>query len=317
MNEFEIIGYLKKLSKNNLGSLNLNDDIFFDKKNRIAISTDTYNEGIHFINFKKPDLVIRKVIRSSISDLICKGIFPKYYFISASFKQKDLDKKKIKLIVKTLRSEQKKYGILISGGDTTLASKTSFTITSLGLSDSIVSRNNVKLNDDIYVTGNIGDSFVGLGYLKKKFSNKKFKGYFIDKYYSPNIPISFCPGIKKFANSSIDVSDGLIEDMIKLINKQKYNFIIHLNKIPISSKLNFFIKKNNLIKEKILFHGDDYQTIFTAPKSCRISIKNYSKKVNQKITLIGKIVRYTGKNILLKNKKAINAINIKGYTHIL
>ena len=35
--------------------------------------------------FKYPDLVIKKIIRSSISDLICKGVLPKYYFIQRRF----------------------------------------------------------------------------------------------------------------------------------------------------------------------------------------------------------------------------------------
>ena len=50
--EFLINSYLKKLSKNNPSSLNLNDDVFFDKNKKLVISVDTYNEGIHFFNFK-------------------------------------------------------------------------------------------------------------------------------------------------------------------------------------------------------------------------------------------------------------------------
>ena len=74
MHEFELIRkYFSKLAKSNKSSLNLNDDVFFDKKKGLVISIDTYNEGSHFLNFKKPDLVIKKIIRSSISDLICKG----------------------------------------------------------------------------------------------------------------------------------------------------------------------------------------------------------------------------------------------------
>ena len=61
--EFIINNYLKKLSKNNPYSLNLNDDVFFDKNKKLVISVDTYNEGIHFLNFNKPDLVIKKIIR--------------------------------------------------------------------------------------------------------------------------------------------------------------------------------------------------------------------------------------------------------------
>ena len=83
-----IKNYLSKLAKNNKSAKNLNDDIFYDKKNKIAVSIDTYNEGVHFLNFDNPSLVIKKIIRSSISDLICKGVKPKYYFISASLKKK-------------------------------------------------------------------------------------------------------------------------------------------------------------------------------------------------------------------------------------
>ena len=59
------------------------------------ISIDTYNEGIHFLNFKKPDLVIKKIIRSSISDLICKGVLPKFYFISGVVIKNHFQKKLI------------------------------------------------------------------------------------------------------------------------------------------------------------------------------------------------------------------------------
>ena len=50
MNEFELINkYLKPLSLKNQGSLKLNDDIYFNSKEKIAISVDTYVEGVHFI----------------------------------------------------------------------------------------------------------------------------------------------------------------------------------------------------------------------------------------------------------------------------
>ena len=319
MKEFDIINkHLSKLSKNNPSSLNLNDDVFYYKNKNLVISTDSYNEGIHFIDFKKPVWVIKKIIRSSLSDLICKGVAPKYYFISACFKKNDINEKNIKLIINALKSEQKKFNIQISGGDTTSSKFTSFSITSVGFSKKVIKRNNALINDDIYVTGNLGDSFVGLNYLKKKYiTNKNLKNYFIKKYYIPEIPLSACNLIKKYANTSIDISDGLIDDLNKLINKQKLNFLINLEQIPISAKMKIFLKKNNLKKEKFVFHGDDYQILFTAPKFYRKKIYLYSKKMNQKITIIGKITKYSGKNVLKNNKKPINTTKFKGYTHFL
>ena len=66
MHEFDIIKkYFSKLSKFNKHSLELNDDVFFDKKKSLVVSIDTYNEGVHFLDFKKPYLIVKKILRSS------------------------------------------------------------------------------------------------------------------------------------------------------------------------------------------------------------------------------------------------------------
>ena len=179
MHEFQLIKkYFLRLSKNNRSSLNLNDDVFFDKKRKLIISVDTYNEGSHFLNFKKPALVIKKIIRSSISDLICKGVDPKFYFISGSGNKKSFSESNLLKISKSLKQEQKKYNISLCGGDTTFSNKLSFSITSVGFSNKIIFRNNAKLNDDIYVTGNLGDSYIGLQILRIIKFCKHFNRYF-------------------------------------------------------------------------------------------------------------------------------------------
>ena len=76
-------------------------------KKKIAVSIDTYNEGTHFLNFSNPYLIIKKTLRASISDLICKGINPKYYFISISGNKKHFAKKNIYKIRLALKQEQK------------------------------------------------------------------------------------------------------------------------------------------------------------------------------------------------------------------
>ena len=86
--------------------------MFFLIKKRLVISVDTYVEGVHFIDFQNPDLVIKKIIRSSISDLICKGVKPKYYFISGSGNKKSFTKKNLAMISKSLNQEQKNFQLI-------------------------------------------------------------------------------------------------------------------------------------------------------------------------------------------------------------
>ena len=291
MNEFKIINnYFKALSRKNPAAKNLNDDVFFDKRSGIVISVDTYNSNIHFKDFIYPQLTIKKIIRSSLSDLICKGVTPKFYFLSGSGNKTTFTKKNLSLISKSLKEEQKKYSIKIGGGDTVYSKIPSFTVTVVGFSNKIVNRNNAKNNDDIYVTGNLGDSILGLKFLKNKTrQSKKIKNYFVNKYYCPEIPFLFSKKLTYFANSSIDISDGLISDMEKLINNQKLYFEININKIPISKKLNDYLQKNNKDKKDFVFSGDDYQILFTSSKKNRRIIKSISKKTNQKVTIIGNI----------------------------
>ena len=317
MHEFELINrYFSKLSSSNKSSLNLNDDVFFDKSNKLVISVDTYIEGVHFINFQKPDLVIKKIIRSSISDLICKGVKPKYYFISGSGNKKTFTKKNLEIISKSLHQEQKKFSINLCGGDTTFSKKLSFSITSVGFSDKIVFRNKAKLNDDIYVTGDLGDSFIGLKVLQKKIHlNQNLSRYFINKYFHPNLQINISKKLLSIANTSIDISDGLVADLERLINNQKLSYELYLNDIPISKNLNRLIDLKIIKKIESISSGDDYQILFTASPSKSRIISKISRSLGVKISKIGKICTHNRRSQIIDEKNKKITLKNKGYFH--
>ena len=317
MHEFELIkNYFQKLSKKSPSALNLNDDVFFDKKNKLVVSVDTYIEGNHFIDFKKPELVIKKIIRSSISDLICKGVNPKYYFISGSGNKKSFSKLNLLKITKSLNQEQNKYNIILSGGDTVFSNKLSFTITSIGFANNIIYRNKAKINDDIYVSGNIGDSFLGLLVLQNKIKlNHKLKKYFTNQYFMPNIQSKLADQFKKFANTSIDISDGLLADLDKMINNQKLSYKIFLEDIPISNNFKKILDLKNLSKINHISNGDDYQVLFTASKNKMRIIKKIASNFRVKLTKIGTIQSYVEKSSIIDDKHLQITLKNKGYFH--
>ena len=306
MNEFEIIDkYFSKLTKNNRGSFNLKDDIFYDYNKKIAISVDTYIDKIHFMDFKKPNLVIKKCLRSSLSDLICKGVNPKYYFIASAGNSKHFTKINLSKISKALKSEQKKFSIKLSGGDTTYSNTLSFTFVVIGYSTTLpVLRNGAKLNDNIYITNTVGDAFLGLYIIKK---NKKILNhkYFVNSFYLPNIPYKFGKKMCLFANAAIDISDGLFQDINHLMENSKFAYDLDLNKIPISVNLAKYLKKNNKKKKSFVSNGDDYQILFTAKKNKSNLIKRIAKKTNTLITKIG----------VIKKQNIKKTIKNQGYLH--
>ena len=132
----------------------------------------------------------------------------------------------------------------------------------------------------------------------------------------PSINLKMIEFLQKFANTSIDISDGLLIDLKKMIRQQKYGFSINLDDIKISSQLKKFLSTNKKFKfENTIFNGDDYEIIFTSHKKNRSLIKKYSKKKNLKIQRIGKILKKNQESCILKGNKKFKINKNLGYTH--
>ena len=100
-----------------------------------------------------------------------------------------------------------------------------------------------------------------------------------------------------------------------MINKQNLSYTLSENNIPISDNLIELIKSKRLKKLNIISNGDDYQVLFTANPSKRRIIKNLSKNLGIKITMIGKINSGTKKSAVISQKGKQLVIKNKGYKH--
>ena len=162
----------------------------------------------------------------------------------------------------------------------------------------------------------MGDSYLGLKALSNKIKFKiKDKLFFIDKYYKPELPLNLTKFLLKFANSSIDISDGLIDDLSKMINRQNLSFHLFEKKIPVSKKLSNLIKKQRLNKINLISKGDDYQVLFTADVNKARIIKNASKTTGIKITKVGKIISGKDRSLIFDEKGKQIQAKSKGYIH--
>ena len=152
--------------------------------------------------------------------------------------------------------------------------------------------------------------------LKNKIKvSKELKYYFTQKYYLPDIRIRLTKKLLNFANSSIDLSDGLIDDLSKMINNQNLSFFLNENKIPISKNLLKIIKMKNMKKIKLVSNGDDYQILFTASKDKSRIIAQTSKNLGIKISKIGKICSNKKRSVIIDEKGKEIVVKNKGYVH--
>lgn len=329
MHEFEFIELLKPLaiSKN---SLSLSDDIAIlgntqnkitDNHNflnpSIGFSTDTICEHIHFLENTPPNKLAEKLLRVNISDLTAKGIVAKYYSLNLSLPHSKISKEWFLKFIIGLKKIQIEFNISLLGGDTT-SSCNDFILSATIFGETnkkYIARNSAKEGDIIFITGFLGDSFLGLDALKnQRFTSGQRKKYFIKKYETPLPRVEIIKLLLKTASSSIDISDGLIQDLNHILKASSVGANLNADFFPFSKEASTIIKKHPSLPSKLISHGDDYEILFTASKKYLDYILHFSKQLNYPITKIGTIEK--GSNILLtgKNKK-IYEKKLSGFKH--
>ena len=301
--------YLMPLA-NSKDSLQLRDDVasidVADEK-YIVSNQDSLVMGTHFFESDDPMYIAKKSLRVNLSDLISKGVTPYGYFLSIAMDD-TIDENWIKLFSQGLAEDQKKYNITLLGGDTVSAPHGLFiTIHMLSkTNDSIIKRSGACYGDNIYVTGTIGNSAIGLYLLKNKNDNLGLSQKDIQnltrKYHLPNPRLKTVQLIRKFASSSMDTTDGLIHDLKVLAGSSGRTFIIKKKLIPYSISAKKFLGKFGDL-DIALYGGDDYEVIFTTPMKFEDKLNEYAKKIKLRITKIGNVGRISKNPELFDEKR--------------
>ena len=301
--------YLMPLA-NSKDSLQLRDDVasidVADEK-YIVSNQDSLVMGTHFFESDDPMYIAKKSLRVNLSDLISKGVTPYGYFLSIAMDD-TIDENWIKLFSQGLAEDQKKYNITLLGGDTVSAPHGLFiTVHMLSkTNDSIIKRSGACYGDNIYVTGTIGNSAIGLYLLKNKNDNLGLSQKDIQnltrKYHLPNPRLKTVQLIRKFASSSMDTTDGLIHDLKVLAGSSGRTFIIKKKLIPYSISAKKFLGKFGDL-DIALYGGDDYEVIFTTPMKFEDELNEYAKKIKLRITKIGNVGRISKNPELFDEKR--------------
>ena len=308
--------YFKKLNLKKRGTFNFeNDGAYLDLNNKnykLTVTTDSISEDIDFFSNDDPTSIAQKITTVNLSDIFAMGASPHSYLLNLHLPN-NINENWLNSFSHQLKKIQSKYGFYLLGGDLSKSNKLIVSSTFFGFIKKKLEiyQNKFNLNDDILITGNIGESKIGLEILKKKLSsNTNLKQYFIKKYLYP-IPCKLGPFIAHHVNSMKDISDGLIGDLTDMLN-DKYGALINVNKIPLSVKTKKIlnIKKNYRI-ENIINAGDDYGLIIISNQKNRNKILSIANKNNIRISRIGKIIKEKG----IHFDSHLDMKNIKKYDH--
>jgi thiamine-monophosphate kinase len=308
---------LKKLNFNKKGTFNFKNDAAYlstAKNYKTIVTTDSITENIDFFYNDPPDSIAQKLVCVNLSDLSAMGSAPLAYTLNLSLTSK-ININWLKIFTNRLFKLQKHYNFYLLGGDISKSSELSITANFFGkakLKD-ILSQNKCLVGDDIWITGNLGNSYLGY----KIFTNSRLKINSKDEEFYKNCylypePCMFGSIASKYISAATDISDGFYGDLNKILNNKVGASLINKNFL-ISNNLKNIISKNKskISIEDMLFWGDDYQLVFTANKKFKNNINNLGKKNNIKLINIGTIIK--SKGIYDDSKNLIK--NLSSYDH--
>lgn len=331
MKEFQIIEeFFKPLTNNCDAAQGLLDDVAkieIAKGEELLVSKDLFVEDVHFLMTDGGFKIASKLLCTNLSDIAASGGKPLYYMLGFS-KNKNIDRKFVSEFSRGLKFIQDKFGVSLIGGDAVSSKEIFFSVTIFGSAKNgkSLQRAGAKDGDLIFVSGNIGDAFLGRKILsQKKEARKAFTDKDLEKicerHFFPFPRILLGQELLKnnLSKCAIDVSDGLFADLLHICEASKLSAQINIDQIPISKFAEEFLKNNSdIVLSDLLAGGDDYELIFSCDPKNEKKIFDLSKKINLKLSCIGKFVEQSSAsskiNLFDKNLKKIKIKNF-GYEH--
>ena len=329
--EFDVIADLFAPLATSPAARGLKDDVaVLEANGKLLVTTDAIVEGVHFLPDDPIETVAKKALRVNLSDLAAKGA--KCVGIVLTLVWPDTRAgAQIKAFAKGLGEDLKFFDVPLLGGDTTrTAGPLTVSITAFGRPHgaNTPSRSDAKSGEEVWVTGYVGEGFLGLRALQARSeivaaeaANRVGAADIIDCYRLPRPPIGFAEIIARHASASTDVSDGLAADAENIARASGVGIRIHGEASPLSSAGHTHLSKFGARGlAELVTGGDDYQALFTAAPAHRLAIVDGARAAEVNIALIGDVVEGAGVEISMADGARIDVgadVGALGHRHKL
>jgi thiamine-monophosphate kinase len=266
----------------------------------LVLTKDAIVEGVHFLPTDPLDTVARKLMRVNLSDLAAKGAEPFGYLLACHWSPRCGWPERT-AFADGLLADQKAFGTALLGGDTVnTPGPASFSMTLLGWipRGRTVGRAGARPGDLVFVTGAIGDGWLGLEAVQGRLSlDPERVGALSDHYRTPTPRIDFALPIRDLASAAIDVSDGLVADLEHLAEASGAGVEIDLETVPLSAAGQAWFEgrvDEQAALEKLVTGGDDYEIAFTASARDEAALRREADRRHLRLTRIGRVTAGQG-----------------------
>ena len=266
-----------------------------------VITTDTLIEGTHFrLDWTDWRSLGHKLLAVNLSDIAAMGAMPVLATITLALTGEERvgDLEEMYQGAATLAEP---HGVAIVGGDIVRTTgPLALTVTAIGEAIHLLQRKCAQPGDRLIVSGTLGAAAAGMRLLELPDLRARATtaDLLIAAHLRPNPRISLGHALATHgASSAMDLSDGLLGDLPKILAASGVAAQVERNRIPVLPAVRALFPDDWL--EMAMRGGDDYELLATVPPYAMDEVVAAATTVGATITDIGEIVgREEGKPLL-------------------
>lgn len=265
------------------GALGLGDDAALltpPSGRELVLAADAMVAGVHFLPEDPPETIGRKLLRVNLSDLAAMGADPLGYLMTVALPRGTTDDW-LAAFAAGLAEDQARFGLAVLGGDTVATpGPLALSLTILGTVEPgrALRRAGARAGDDIWVSGRIGDGWLGLRAARGEIPDPK--GALARRYRLPEPRLALGRALRGLAHAAMDVSDGLLQDLSHLCRAGGVAAEVEGPRVPVSDPA--------APLAALVTGGDDYELLFAAAAEDALRVRAAAAAAATEVTRIGR-----------------------------
>ncbi len=266
-------------------SLGIGDDAAvtrWDSAYELVIATDTMGEGTHFLAGTSPHALGHRCLAVNLSDLAAMGAEPLWCTLALSLPAAEPDW--LAPFADGFFALADRFGVALIGGDT-VRGPLLITVTVHGRvkPGAAIRRDGAVAGDFIYVTGMPGQAAAGLRALRASGANTDTDSDQVRRFLYPEPRVVQGRALGGMATAMIDVSDGLVVDVSRLLAASKLGAQMDLVDLPLD-----LVDTRDAL-ELALNGGDDYELCFCISPDTEPALQRLMAGWSCPVTRIGTV----------------------------
>jgi thiamine-monophosphate kinase len=267
----------------------------------LVLTADALVAGVHFFPHDPPEAIGWKALGVNLSDLAAKGAEPLGFLLSLALPP-GWTAGWLEAFAAGLGDLAGRSGCPLAGGDTVRTpGPLTLSITAFGEvpAGRMVARTGARPGDRLYVSGTIGDAALGLQLRIAEEPRRApadwiqalaegEREYLRERYLRPQPRLALRRALVDHATGAMDVSDGLVGDLQKMMRASGTGASVALETVPLSPPA------RRAAADSSAFHvcvtgGDDYEVLCSVPEDRAGPLVAAAASAGVPVTAIGKV----------------------------